>query len=239
MLRNSLDPSGKLYEIQIRKHLASKDKYDGVYIWDTKIISDGGVPYKHLKKSGLCGDWNKERIQRKTGMPPDIGCDILAHYRKDDDDYYDVVQCKNYSSNNSVRLKDLSGFCGLFAHELFNKQNVDGKVYYTSKLSTHLNDRKELNPRIKYIRKAFNQTVTNDGKNNWDKDYCSSKLKPRDYQKEAYNKLKGKDRAILQLPCGMGKTLISIMLAKDYNHVIVFGHFRSLVSKTFNDLEVN
>ena len=45
-------------------------------------------------------------------------------------------------------------------------------------------------------------------------------LTPYDYQLNAYNALKDKQRTVLQLPCGMGKTLIAIMLASHYDLVI-------------------
>jgi superfamily II DNA or RNA helicase len=45
-------------------------------------------------------------------------------------------------------------------------------------------------------------------------------LKPFDYQLTAYNALKDKQRTVLQLPCGMGKTLIAIMLASHYDLIV-------------------
>ncbi len=62
---------------------------------------------------------------------------------------------------------------------------------------------------------------------NKSKSSSNLQLIPRDYQIDAYNKLKGKFRTILQLPCGMGKTLISIMLAKDYKKVIIISNLKA------------
>ena len=46
-----------------------------------------------------------------------------------------------------------------------------------------------------------------------------------DYQINAYNSIKNslitEKRAILQLPCGMGKTLISMKVGLDYDVVII------------------
>lgn len=52
-------------------------------------------------------------------------------------------------------------------------------------------------------------------------DSSNTTLTPRDYQLEAIDKLRGKQRTVCQLPCGMGKTLIAIKLAEQYNQVIV------------------
>ncbi len=47
------------------------------------------------------------------------------------------------------------------------------------------------------------------------------KIKPRDYQIEAYNKLKFANRSILSMPCGTGKTLVSYMLSINYKTIII------------------
>ena len=60
-------------------------------------------------------------------------------------------------------------------------------------------------------------TVTED---NSIKPFSNFTLKPHDYQITAYNALKDKHRTVLQLPCGMGKTLISIMLSSHYDKVV-------------------
>jgi superfamily II DNA or RNA helicase len=44
---------------------------------------------------------------------------------------------------------------------------------------------------------------------------------PREYQIEAYNKIKESNRSILALPCGTGKTYISYLHSLDFNNVII------------------
>ena len=53
----------------------------------------------------------------------------------------------------------------------------------------------------------------------------NEEIKPRDYQIEAYNKFTGK--GILQLPCGMGKTLIACMVATNYDNIIILSPLRN------------
>ena len=62
----------------------------------------------------------------------------------------------------------------------------------------------------------------------------SNILKPREYQIEAYNALKDKQRTVLQLPCGMGKTLISIMLASLYELVIFISPLKAFCEQNMN-----
>jgi superfamily II DNA or RNA helicase len=85
-----------------------------------------------------------------------------------------------------------------------------GILYYTSKLSHNL---KSFNPvdEVEFIRKEFNEKVNN----------VENVKIPFDYQIDAYEKLKDSNRAILNLPCGMGKTFTSIMISKEFNNVVI------------------
>jgi superfamily II DNA or RNA helicase len=47
------------------------------------------------------------------------------------------------------------------------------------------------------------------------------------YQKDAYSALKGKHRTVLQMACGTGKTLVSILLAKDYKQNIIISPLKA------------
>lgn len=60
------------------------------------------------------------------------------------------------------------------------------------------------------------------------------KLTPRQYQIDAYNALKNLKRAILQLICGMGKTFISIMLARHYDNIIILSPLKAFAQQTLN-----
>jgi superfamily II DNA or RNA helicase len=86
--------------------------------------------------------------------------------------------------------------------------------------------------RITYIKKDIDDIIINKNKSQND-----LQLIPRDYQLEAYNALNKKHRTILQLPCGMGKTLISIMLAKDYKKIIVLSNLKAHCEQNKNRFE--
>ena len=152
----------------------------------------------------------------------DTGCDILL-YQKNNDKYI-IVQCKNYAEKNRVRMEDLAGF---FMNILYT--NLDGIVYYTSKLSHVLLDQKSIE-KIKYIKKLMIE-----------ENIIEQKLVEKtnildhgfDYQIEAYQALHNafltKNRAILQLPCGLGKTLISMMIAVEYKQIIILSPLKQYV----------
>jgi len=97
--------------------------------------------------------------------------------------------------------------------------DLDGILYYTSKLSSNIKCQKP-NLKIQYIKKNIEE----------DKlikieDYSNLINNPYDYQIDASNKINDvfstKNRAILQLPCGLGKTLISMMIGLNYDQVII------------------
>ena len=98
--------------------------------------------------------------------------------------------------------------------------DLDGIVYYTSKLSNNIIIQKPTN-RIQYIKKNFDIILNNNQKES----YSNLIDKPYDYQVIAFQNIKkefeNKNRAILQLPCGLGKTLISMIVGLDYDQVII------------------
>ena len=117
-----------------------------------------------------------------------------------------MIQCKNYGPKNYVNINDLAGFYGMMVH--FKKNGI---LYYTSKLSHNLKSFKPVNE-VQFIRKEFILEKNNNTK---------SIKEPYDYQIDAYEKLKNSNRVILNFPCGMGKTLTSIMISKNYDNIII------------------
>lgn len=210
---------GTAYELFIRDYLKSVNPDSFVWMWKD-------IPEMELRQVGLLGDWNEFRLFRKENLKisieenklEDTGIDVLM---KDSNEKYFLIQCKNYSENNYVRMEDLAGFYIMLAHS--NKYCTTGILYYTSKLSSKLKNLKPIDE-IKFIRKPFDENnyskpidETIEIKNLIDKAY--------DYQIEAYNAIKKsfthEKRAILQLPCGLGKTLISMIVALDYDQIII------------------
>jgi superfamily II DNA or RNA helicase len=195
------------YEIFIRDYLLQDNKI--VYLWND-------IPLDDLIQIGLFKNYEEKLIYRREcylkynkHKCSDIGCDIL--YYKDNIPV--IVQCKNYSKN--VYLNKLGGFFG-FLLKCNHYSNSLGELYYTSDLSFNVKMFKC--DVLKYIKKDF--ITENISDHNSDFDY--EKLKPYDYQLEAYDKIKNLKKSILQLPCGMGKTLISIMWAKQFDIIIIF-----------------
>ena len=208
---------GDAYEIFIKHQLIDSGNYEWVYLWKD-------VPEAELFESGIMDDWNQARIVRKAGRSEgligDIGTDLLI---KAKDGKYSLVQCKHYNNENILRIEDL----GTFYFMMMNySQYVNGIIYYTSKLSKLLNEHsKKVNSNIKYNLEPFNAAryieLMNTIYKPTDNDSSNIKLTPRDYQLEAIGQLRDKQRTVCQLPCGMGKTLIAIKLAEQYNQVIV------------------
>jgi superfamily II DNA or RNA helicase len=70
--------------------------------------------------------------------------------------------------------------------------------------------------------------------------------KPFDYQIEAYNILKNQKKSSLNMTCGMGKTFVAIMIAKNYKNIIILSpqiiYADQLLKRFqdhFNDYETN
>jgi len=186
------------------------------------------IPENDLRNAEILGDWNEFRYNRKIlklenikkNNLIDLGCDILL---KKDNKYY-IIQCKNYESNNYVTVNDLSGFfmmCHIY--------NLPGILYYTSKLTKNITCHKNTD-RFLYIKqdidnkkiKTNTDSITDSNQNI---KYSNLIDEAYDFQLEAYSKIMEKflneNRAILQLPCGLGKTLISMKVGLNYDVIIL------------------
>ena len=143
----------------------------------------------------------------------DIGADLVA---LKNDKYY-FIQCKNY--NDTILMENLAGF-----YFLLYEYNLTGILYYNGKLSQRV---LELSTnKIQFINLPFNNSTI---------DIIQDIEKPliiRDYQLEAYNKLLYKNKSILSLPCGMGKTYTTSLMAKHYDNIIILSPLRYLAFQT-------
>ncbi|AYV76193.1 MAG: DEAD/SNF2-like helicase [Terrestrivirus sp.] len=193
------------YEKQVKTHLLKSN--DQVFLWNE-------IPINIFIKSKIFENYADKLRFRKNSTDDhgisDTGCDIF-YFNKEQNQWL-ITQCKNYT--NTVTLEKLAGF-----YDFIISTGLNGELYYTSKLSNIITryDKKQ----IKFINHPYT--------NNLDNRIIINKyvkLVPRDYQIEAYNKLKDCKRAILQLPCGMGKTLIAIMWAKQFDVIIIFSPLR-------------
>lgn len=143
-------------------------------------------PKECYLKEGIITDYAAYSLVRS-----DIGIDILAKKN----DKYVYVQCKNYSTN-SICVQDLAGY--FFFKSAYGKRS---KVYYSGYLSN----------RVKLIHPNNEEFINVPFDNHIDISQQSAQIEEdivyeiRDYQQEAYNMLKDKNRSIISIPCGIGR----------------------------------
>lgn len=141
----------------------------------------------------------------------DIGCDLVAV--KNEQVYF--IQCKNFSQTISI-----NDFCSFYF--LILEYELNGIVYYNGVLSERLLDLAQ--GKIKYNNLPYNNTII-------DVDFINQtklNMTPRNYQFEIYNECKNKDRGLIALPCGMGKTYCSWLIGKDYDNIVILSPTRNL-----------
>ena len=197
---------GTTYEIYIKSVLL-KD-YQKVYRWSE-------IPMNIFIESGLYNCYNDKRLFRKKTINQnpisDTGCDILYF----DNTEWILVQCKDHKSG--ITMEKIAGFAIMLC-----SSKLKGELYHTSQLSKNLN--RLTFDRIKFIKFVYPEE---------EKKVETIKLIPYDYQIDAYNSLKNKPRSILQLPCGMGKTLISTLWGADYDLIIIFSPLKLSAQQNF------
>jgi superfamily II DNA or RNA helicase len=143
----------------------------------------------------------------------DIGADLVAYK---DNKYY-FIQCKNY--NDTILMENLAGF-----YFLLYEYNLSGILYYNGKLSQRVLDL--TTNKIQFINLPFNNLTIDIIEN------IEIPLTIRDYQQDVYNKLYNKKTSILSLPCGMGKTYTTSLIAKHYDNIIILSPLRYLAFQT-------
>lgn len=183
-----------------------RDQYDNVWLWrDT--------PESILHQANIIRDYNIFSRYRY-----DIGADVVAV--KHGEIYF--IQCKNFE--DCIQMEKLAGF-----YFLLYEYDVKGILYYNGHLSNRV---KELSTgRVEFINLKYDNSEINK-LNLVKKVNC---LIPREYQIEAYNKLKDQKRSILSLPCGMGKTFTSFILSKNYSNIVILAPLRVLTRQLLDN----
>lgn len=192
---------GALYENKSLQYLINTNPNYIVFLWKD-------IPYKYIFK---CGFDIYLTINNEENSYRDIGCDIMMINKEEDNDII-IVQCKNYESKN-ICVKDLSGFSFLF---LISKIPIKGLIISNTECSKLVQSIFLNNDKIQFQKLEYLE---------YKEDPVIVKHQPKDYQIEAYNKFTGK--GILQLPCGMGKTLIACMIASNYDNIIILSPLRN------------
>jgi superfamily II DNA or RNA helicase/phage anti-repressor protein len=147
----------------------------------------------------------------------DVGADLVAFK----DNKYFFIQCKNFSE--TILMESLAGF-----YFLLYEYNLTGILYYNGTLSQRVIDLSM--DKIKFVNMPFNNQTINMIKE-------PQIMEVREYQKEAVIKLKNKKSSILSIPCGMGKTYIASLLAKDYDNIIILSPLRCLAQQTLEQFK--
>jgi len=206
------------YEIFINDYLNSLDSTRISYLWKN-------IPDKVLFDADLITDFNIHRLDRGTTKNTlhDFGIDIVLLTK---DDKINFVQCKNYKRN--IKVNDIAGFSYVMA----NKKHMDkmAYLYYTSNPSKNLIENKPDN--FVFCKREFTKCVPH-----------KKQYKLYEYQKKAVvlfdkyyngtnrqiNNKNGSDdknihtnnKAILVMPCGTGKTIMSCHISISYNVVVL------------------
>jgi superfamily II DNA or RNA helicase len=217
---------GDEYEVFVKNHIINNLNKEA-YLWKD-------IPEKILLDSGLIHSQNENRLKRKEKLIDnnpliDVGFDLLQI----DENNYTGVQCKNGYKSGLI-IKDLGGFYMM----MLNHSNMNGHVYYTSKLSIHIKEN-AINNRIQYIKLLMNETETKEEVK------AETVFKPHDYQIEASNKIinhlddnnndnNDNNRAILSMPCGCGKTYTSYLIANKYDKVIIISPLRQFAKQNLD-----
>jgi superfamily II DNA or RNA helicase len=205
---------GDAYELQIKNYIIN-ELNNQAYLWTE-------TPENILIQFGIIGSHNQHRLNRiDNNSLIDTGIDII---QIDDQNKCILVQCKN-GYKNGITINNLAGFFGWMC----SLPNLNGYVYYTNRLSKNI---KELpyNDRIKYIKQPYNieDTTIN----------IITKFKPYDYQLEAFQQFKNnfKNRAILSLPCGTGKTYITFLCCTLYKQIIILSPLKEFAKQNLNKI---
>jgi superfamily II DNA or RNA helicase len=201
---------GYQYELQIKKYLIDNFPNNNVYLWKE-------TPFRLLIESGVLISNIHNIDPNAINSFKDKGCDIFMHNNINNE--YVIVQCKNYLDKN-VCIADISGFSFM----LLTISNVKGLIISNTDISNTIKEGIDRCDRLshKIVKyQEINTILTED--NIID---SNNTLVPRQYQLDAYNNIKNINKCILQMPCGMGKTFIACMLAKNYNNIIILSPYR-------------
>lgn len=179
----------------------------GHQVWHTSTI-----PEDELFNAGVIHDFNKHRLKRLAmkreaeGKPlkySDYGMDFLAKETTPDGDVYHACQAKHYLSRK-VSGNDL----GTFFLVLLSQIKQTGYLYTTGDLEVNLKENlKNTDQRVVHHQIPFETSgklIIKD----------ETKLQLRTYQQEAIKAVLGEGKKVIEIACGLGKTLIAAHVLK-------------------------
>lgn len=199
----------------------------GHQVWHTSII-----PEDELYNAGVIHDFNKHRLKRlamkresegKDVKYSDYGMDFLAKETTPDGDVYHACQAKHYLSRK-VSENDL----GTFFLVLLSQIKQTGYLYTTGDLEVNLKENlKNTGNQVVHHQIPFETSGKPTGKD-------ETRLPLRDYQHEAIKGVIGEGKKIIEIACGLGKTLIAANVLKQspqYKRIICVAPLRVSVEQ--------
>src|SRR5665648_130747 len=201
----SLKEKGTLYEICVNLHINTLPETMISYLWKD-------VPEQVLFNVNLITDYNRHRLQRKTkeditNMLQDIGIDIIQIRQSGEIAF---IQCKNYSG--TITIDDLAGFWFMMSQHT----DIQGMVYHSSdKISRNITQNL-VGDRLTFVHYPIcddYRTTTDSAVTLYDYQESVVTLYLQFYQKN--------DKAILSMPCGTGKTIVSCYISK-FHAIVIF-----------------
>jgi superfamily II DNA or RNA helicase len=214
---------GRAYERRVHGHLLASQAYRRLHPWSS-------VPEDVLLASGIVDDRQVLRQRRKGATRdavnplPDTGVDLVGERF---DGRYDLVQAKTY--NRSVGINDLAGIYGSLLPAML-EERVDGVIAHSSSLTQNARD---VMARCRgRLREVYIPYEEDDGEDTTTSTQALPTLWPE--QEEAVAAVKynwfspdAYARGILDAPCGIGKTIITVYTIKELaaasavDHVVV------------------
>jgi superfamily II DNA or RNA helicase len=195
-----------------------KNEYDEIYLWKN-------IPELVLNDMGFIGDWNDFRLEKikynkgekynySCNYFQDTGIDIIGKKNNE----YKFIQCKNW--NNELSFRDISTFLAM--SYLYDKNGI---LYYSQENGLSRNIRENKCPnKLQYINLPINKKPV---ENFYLYDYQINVIK------KSLDFLKNKNRGIISLPCGTGKTEIMIDLSKSFKNIIILSPLCALAKQTY------
>uniref|UniRef100_A0A6C0EF59 Helicase ATP-binding domain-containing protein n=1 Tax=viral metagenome TaxID=1070528 RepID=A0A6C0EF59_9ZZZZ len=198
---------GTIYEEYICNYINnSKNNNITAYLWKD-------VPDFILFNAKLIDNIDDCRINRETckNYIHDIGIDIIQI--NNDTNKISFIQCKNYEG--SLCIKDLAGYFAIMAQsEHYDKEGI----IYTSNNKYSYNLMKVCKGRTHtFIHLPIENNII----------IPKNLFVPYTYQLECVEKFNEyyskseNNSAILQMPCGCGKTFTSFLISENYNIIII------------------
>ena len=204
---NTSHIKGRNYELQIYEYLIENYKNYDIYEWKN-------IPFKYIQKYNFA-DLSNYSDEIKNFC--DVGCDIFMIHKNNEDDAI-IVQCKNYE-NKKVCIDDLAGFFHLIA---LTPKPLKGLIISNTLLSNRIMFKLKSVNIVKFLNILYVEKINiND----------TNIIVPYNYQLEAVEKFKTINKGILQLFCGMGKTFTSILIAEQFNNIVIISPLRSYASQ--------